>query len=566
MAVASCARQERRFPLREPLWRDGDLRSVIAPCHMEPTAKDPRHVSCAPRTYVSPQLWDETDNVLFRRLSQTLGIAVSDESVDVNSLDEVPDSSWFTNRLGVRPMSRDELVLGGCDPSSLIDPDGATDGSWVIEKGKTSGNSPGFRVNVPGKGRYLFKLDDADQPELSSAATVIASAAYHAAGYNTTCEQVVYFKPSTLKLTRGLRYKFSTLGDEHDFDREALDRILRAAPRRGERVRMLASAWLPGKLLGPFRYEGMRADDPNDVVPHEDRRELRADRLLAAWLGHVDSNEKNSMDIWLANRPSDPDSSPGRVVHSYLDWGDCLGGNWPQEAITRRMGYSYIVDWGDIASDFLTLGVPLRPWDRNRVAGYEIFGYFDADHFVPDQWKNEYPNPAFIRMTERDAAWMARILARFTPEMVLALAEVGQFTDPRHTAYVARVLEERLERILERYLTRLSPIASVQIEKGDRLCGVDLAASRRFAKIRGLRYVVRADGGVSLPVTRDEGARLCVELNHVARDGGEPDDAPSRYVRVALEDGLSEAPLRVHLYDLGPTRGYRIAGIERKER
>jgi hypothetical protein len=169
-------------------------------------------------------------------------------------------------------------------------------------------------------------------------------------------------------------------------------------------------------------------------------------------------------------------------------------------------------------------------------------------------------------MTERDAAWMARILARFTPEMVLALAEVGQFTDPRHTAYVARVLEERLERILERYLTRLSPIASVQIEKGDRLCGVDLAASRRFAKIRGLRYVVRADGGVSLPVTRDEGARLCVELNHVARDGGEPDDAPSRYVRVALEDGLSEAPLRVHLYDLGPTRGYRIAGIERKER
>ncbi|MGD0676399.1 MAG: hypothetical protein ABSC94_13350 [Polyangiaceae bacterium] len=562
LGVAACSTVERRFPLRSPISQDGDLRSVTAPCHAEPTAKDPAHVSCAPRAYRSPELWDELDGVLFRPLTEAIGVVHDGESVDVNSLDEVPDSSWFVNRLGVGAVSRDELVLGGCDPSLLLDSVG--EGDWVIDKGKTSGSSPGFRVAIAGKGKYVFKLDDADQPELSSAATVIAAAAYHAVGYHTTCEQVVYFKPSRLTLMPGLRYKFASFGEERDFDRQALDRILRSAPRRGDMVRMVASAWLPGHLIGPFRYEGTRSDDPNDVVPHEDRRELRAVRVLASWLGHVDTPEKNSMDMWLADRSDQPDSSPGHVVHSFLDWGDSLGSNWPQPEITRRMGFTYIVDWGDIASDFLTLGVPAHPWDEGRAAGHEMFGYFDAARFVPEQWKSEFPNPAFTRMTERDAAWMARILARFTPGMVRALAEAGRFTDPRNTAYVADTLEGRLDRILERYLTRLSSIADVHVEGGNRLCAIDLSEWRGLRNRKEFHYAARTGAGLPLRVARREGGRLCVDLPHIAADGGDADDAPGRYASVAIEDGVSQRPLRLHLYDLGPSRGYQLVGIERE--
>ena len=290
-------------------------------------------------------------------------------------------------------------------------------------------------------------------------------------GFDTPCDQVVYFKPSLLKLAPGLRYKWTSFGDEHDFDR---DRARFAAPpgaapgRPGEDARVGVDA---RTLIGPFRYEGTRADDPNDVVPHEDRRELRASRVLAAWVGHTDSHEFNTVDRWLPDREGD-DASPGHVVHSFIDWGDCLGNDWPQEEITRRMGYSYILDWGDMASDFATLGARVRPWEGGRVPGHELFGYFDVAHFVPDGWKNEYPNPAFSRMTERDAAWMARILARFTPEMVRVLAEAGRFSDPRNTEYVAQVLQGRLDRILERYLTRLSSITDVEIDRQDRLCGL----------------------------------------------------------------------------------------------
>jgi hypothetical protein len=34
---------------------------------------------------------------------------------------------------------------------------------------------------------------------------------------------------------------------------------------------------------------------------------------------------------------------------------------------------------------------------------------------------------------------------------------------------------------------------------------------------------------------------------------------------VAIQDGVARGSLVAHLYDLGPTRGYRLAGIERPE-
>jgi hypothetical protein len=37
---------------------------------------------------------------------------------------------------------------------------------------------------------------------------------------------------------------------------------------------------------------------PNDAVPHQDRRELRASRLLAAWIGHHDARSMNTLALW----------------------------------------------------------------------------------------------------------------------------------------------------------------------------------------------------------------------------------------------------------------------------
>jgi hypothetical protein len=571
LAVSGCGATDRAFPLRDPIIVDGDLRPVTIACRPSPTPKDPHHVSCAPDVYVSPLIWDGADNMVFRPLVEGLAIERHGEAVNANSLDEVPDSSWFTNRIGTHALSTADLARGACSPALMLDPEGAADGSWLIDHGKTNGSSPGFRVSIPGKGKFLFKGEPTDQPERPSAASVIGAAVYDAIGFNTSCEQIVYFRPSLLKLLPGLMHQ-GNFGAMEPFDQKVVDKILKDSPHRDGMVRMQASAWLPGYLLGPFRYLGTRSDDPGDVIPHDNRRELRGARLLAAWLDHFDAREQNSMDTWLAATPegkATPDASPGRVVHYYLDTSDCLGSEWAWEEISRRLGYSYIADWGDMGRDLVTLGIPTRPWDRvRREPGQKIFGFFNVREFEADHWKNEYPNAAFSRMTEHDGAWMARILAHFTPEMVEELGRMGRFSDPAATAYLTSVLKGRLEKILERYLTRLSPLADVHVAGTDRLCAQDLAEMRHLRSPADFHYDARVSsgaGGGALPVAHQPDGGICVTLPRVAPEGGVPDDAAARYVRVTVADGVATGVLDAYLYDLGPTRGYRLAGIERPE-
>ena len=207
-------------------------------------------------------------------------------------------------------------------------------------QGKDGRSSPGFRVIVAGKGKYLFKGEPPEQPERPSAASVIGAAAYAAVGFGTSCEQIGGLRPSLLKLTPGLQHK-GNFGGIEPFDQRVVDKILADAPHRGGLVRMQASAWLPGYLLGPFSYKGTRADDPNDVIAHDDRRELRGGRLLAAWLDHFDAREQNTMTSWITDAPggkSKPDASPGHVVHYYLDTSDCLGSEWDWEQIPAGSG------------------------------------------------------------------------------------------------------------------------------------------------------------------------------------------------------------------------------------
>ena len=566
LALSACSGGEPRFPLREPMSKDTDQRPVRVECEKRESDDDPNHVACAPEPYVSPLVWDAVDNSVFRPFARVFAVDPAGPAPNVNALDEVPDSAWFTSRIGAKKPTREELLRGACDPGQMLDGETAAPGSWVIDKGKPNGASPGFRIRV-GKLKFMLKTDTKEQPERPSAASAIGAAIYHAAGFNTSCEQIVYFDPKVFTLKPGLKVTDNS-GIARPFDDEALAEVLDQATRRGALLRMQASAWLPGYLLGPFRYEGTRSDDPNDVIPHEDRRDLRGARLVAAWLNHFDAREQNTMDSWIAQNPDVSDASPGYIRHYYLDTSDSFGSEWDWDGISRRLGRSYLLDFGDIGLDFVTFGTTKRPWEKaRRTRGFESFGYYHYWDFDPEAWKNEYPNPAFSRATEHDNAWMARILSRFDRADIEALVTLGKFSRPEQAAFLSEVLEQRLRRIVDRYLFRLSPIADARAEGTARICATDLARRRAARPDRAFRYAAtahRASGSRAARVETSSDGKLCVTLPHQVAANARNDDV-SRYVVVAIANGTARYPVLVHLYDLGPENGYRVVGLERPE-
>ena len=528
--------------------RDTDLDPVDVPCRNDPSKKDPKRVTCAPKQYVSPFVWDHVDNVMFAPVSRALSFEVSGEAANATSIDEVADSAWFENRIGKQPLTEEQRTIGACKPEDLL-PAEVADGEWVIDHGKDNGSTPGFRVKVPGKGQYMLKADELEMPERASAASVIGAAIYNAAGFSTSCEQVVFVRKEQFKLEPGLEV-VSNAGIATPFDEASLAEILESSPHTGKLTRMQASKWLPGVTLGPFRYRGTRGDDPNDIIPHENRRELRGSRVLAAWLNHWDAREQNSMDIWFAVDPKRERSSPGIVRHYFVDTSDVFGQPVGQSEVGKRMGWSYIVDFRFMVSDLLTFGAIRRPWDDAfPVKGREKFGVFSARAFAPDHWKPVYPNPAFQRMTERDAAWMARIIARFTPADIRSLVAMGKFSSPSDAEYLAQVLIDRQHAIALRYLTRLSPLVDAHAT-GDQICALDLARASGIWSPTTFRYrAVQRVGGTKRepPVTALPDGTVCF------RPQGVGEQQP---VTFELGNGAA-GPLEIHAY------GMLIAGVTR---
>jgi len=545
LALAGCASAE-RFPLQAPLAFDAD---------QTPFAK-------APEEYYSPFAWDGANYMVFHPVARFFAVDPAGPATNVNALDEVPNSSWFENRLGSRPLTAAEVSRGPCT-DKVLDPSGP-DGSWTIDKGKDNGANPGFRVNIKGIGKFMLKTDPETEPDRATGATAIAARIYHAVGYYAPCDSVVYFRPSLLKLKPGLTVT-NNEGVSNPFDQARLDGIMKQASHRNGLVRMVASAWLPGKPLGPYRYEGTRDDDPNDAVPHEDRREVRGARLVAAWLNHFDTREQNTMDVFL---PLDKDKKdgPGFVRHFIIDMGDCFGSQWSVDGISRRLGNSYVFDGGHVAEDFLTFGTKQRPWELARRTG-GIFGYFSARDFDPEGWRGEYPNPAFMRMTERDGAWMARLLARFTDELIGAAVKVGQY-DSVSEQYLTQTLIARRRTILQRYLGRLSPISDVTADAHG-VCGIDLARQAGTVPNEALTFRAYLYRGSELAPSDKPHFRhlaapwVCLDIAHADLPESLPQNSEQRYVVVDITNGYAPGPLRVHLYDLGETGGYRLVGVER---
>ena len=117
----------------------------------------------------------------------------------MNTLGEVPDSSWFTNRIGQHDMTIDDVLRG---PNKV---DGPAPGMWQVTGRPDAGITPKFTIQDARGDTYLIKLDPESNPELPSSVELISTKLFHAFGYHVPEDFIVTFNIDRLTVAPGAR-------------------------------------------------------------------------------------------------------------------------------------------------------------------------------------------------------------------------------------------------------------------------------------------------------------------------------------------------------------------------
>ena len=373
---------------------------------------------------------------------------------NINTIDEVPDSSWFTNRIGARAISAEELARG---PNVGAPPDPSR---WVLIREKTAGAHPGFTARDAKGETWFLEFDPPYFAEGATASVVIATKIFWALGYNQVESFLTTLDPRNIAIDPKATIKRPS-GARTTFTQDDINTILEKVARNADGTyRVIAGRLIPGTVLGNFLFEGTRPDDPNDLVPHERRRELRALRVFGAWTNLTDLKAANTLDA-LA-------TEDGRtlVKHYLQDVGSTFGLN--NDLYEWDLGYEHFYQNDTTRKRFFSLGFARSPWQTVPYVEYPSIGKFEGDRFDPRAWRPQTPTTAYMELRDDDAFWAARRVVAFSDDLIRAAVHTGQFSDPAAEKLLGDVLIKRRNKIASVYLPAVNPIVSPRLE-GSRL-------------------------------------------------------------------------------------------------
>lgn len=497
LLVASCSQRPSINP-EGPYWKDDDCKPIPEPAFREPGLL---------WTSIDRSLFDQTLELLDMDRNVRKVTGKMDEAMNANSFDEVTNSSWFNNRMGL-PQTRltpEEITAG---VNTIGGPD--TTGPWLVFRPKVGGVTPGFWIQDVKGNRYIIKFDPKGHPDLSTGATAMAGRFFHACGYNVAEEYIVYWRPDMLQVKEGATIEDPD-GTVRPLSMEDIKGILAAIEQEPDgRIRSLASLLL-GNVKGPYSLTGTRQDDPNDWCPHERRRELRGLYVMASFANHFDVKDQNSMDVYVG------EPGQGYLKHYLMDFGSTFGsaGHGPMQP---RMGYANLMDLRDMGVSMLTLGLKKWQWEDAPAPVNPSVGYYEADIFHPAKWDPVYPIPPFENMTARDGYWGAKIVMAFRDEHLRALLKAGHYRDPQAEEYLFQTMKRRRDKIGRYWFDKVNPLDYPEV----RVDGEDVVVS--FHDLAVLYELV------STPAT------YRYELLHEGRVVAGPEDMAVPVVRVSLED------------------------------
>ena len=391
---------------------------------------------------------------------------------NVNTIGEVPDSSWFTNRILARPVSVEEAVRGP------LTSDGPAEGTWTVIRAKSEGAAPGFTIKDTAGVTWFIAFDPKSNPEASTGALAVAARLFWTLGYFQAEYHISVLHPESLTVDKDAKF-VPPSGRIRAMTRSDIEPVLARAARKADgSYRVIASRLLPGKILGGFKYHGTRPDDPNDVIPHEHRRELRALNVFGAWTNLVDLKALNTMDT-LIN-----ENGKVRIRHYLLDVGSTfgIGANGPHDWFE---GYENLFEGDKTFKRLVTLGFYIQPWQTVDYQENPAIGRFEGTEFNPEAWKSRVPVAAVLRADDEDTFWAARRVMAFSDEMIRAIVKTGQYSDPAAEKLLADVLIQRRNKIGQAYLTKVNPLVKLALDDAGTLTFANAAVDAGVAKPPG---------------------------------------------------------------------------------
>lgn len=473
----------------------------------------------------------------------------------VNTIDEVPDSSWFANRVGTEPITPAEVAVG---PDTVKGP---AAGKWTIVSAKSDGITPGFTIRDADNGLWFIKFDPPGYHGMATGAEVIVTKLMWLLGYHVPENYIASFAREDLVVGPDATVE-PPGGRERSMRGGDVDNLLKRANRAPDgSYRVLASRALPGKPLGGFRFYGTRPDDPNDVIPHEHRRELRGYVVFAAWVNHVDSKSINTLDV-LVN------SGTRAVVRHYLlDFGSTLGSSavFPRE---HWEGFEYLYEGeGIVGKRLFGLGWPVPAWRTVKFFESPAIGRLPADHATwdPDSWRPRTTNPAFRRARADDRFWAARKLAAVTNDMIAAAVRAGQLEDEASEQYLVRALAERRDAIVRAYLPAINPVVEPRLSDAGVLTFTNAAVAADVAhapdgyRVQWSRFD-NATGG-SEPIAETVGTAAAVSSPPLPAESG---SFVLAEIRAADAEPVSwTRPVKAFFRRM-PGGSWKLVGLERE--
>ncbi|MFN2383538.1 MAG: hypothetical protein ABR559_04670 [Gemmatimonadota bacterium] len=457
---------------------------AIRPWEYQPKAMADTLAIWEPEEREASLVYDALHHAIFRPLAQGVDLnrqfAGPPPALNADVWDGVVNSTWFTNRNGVEALAPDAVYRGshtgdGPDQSGPVE----------VKDLKAEGVNPGFFIKDAAGDRYLIKFDPPDLPEMATGADVLATNLVWAAGYHTPENYVFALDPEKLVLDLDEGTEIFVMvddevvnyevGAEDEGEELTIDvfrkHFLDIYPRQADgTIRALASKFLKGTPKGPFSYQKTRPDDPNDVIDHEHRRELRGYYVIASWINQVDTKQGNTLDMFVLDPKSPEDPEEGRrfgyLRHYMLDNGAALSSGGVHAHVPRH-GTENDFDLNMIGKRFVSLGFYQAPWQTLADSSHPAsIGYYSDAIFEPGNWRPNMPNPAFDNRDARDGYWGAKIVMSFTDAQLTRAVDATEWSDASARAYILKGLKARRDAIGRYWFGEVSPLERPRIEGG----------------------------------------------------------------------------------------------------